>query len=405
MLVKRLAAISAKLSSVKSNRDHVLRELLSEVVLAPTFQLPLSPYMVCAGLNVDKCRVLGSAKAPLWLEFRNAVAGAAPHVVIFKTGDDLRQDQLTLQLLRSMDALWRARGLDLRMSPYGCVATARHQGFIEVVPQSATLSEITRDERFRNGAPLLKSVRKLAAAKEAYYGSDALLKWLTRAARERAPTVTFGPPGSFRHAGLAPPTTLPPPPKWRTARRREEVNPLQEGSRVYSVLDHFVRSLAGYSVATRVLGVGDRHNDNIMVASDGRYFHVDFGHFLGHFKSKFGVKRESASSFVLTPHMETVLGGRGAGYRFRRFEELCVEAFVVLRNEADHLMILLMLMVDSGIPELSGLEDVAWVQRALMVEERDDSKAAARFLGQVDSALDDRRTRSMHAIHSLVHTS
>ena len=80
---------------------------------------------------------------------------------------------------------------------------------------------------------------------------------------------------------------------------------------MYSVLDHFVRSLAGYSVATRVLGVGDRHNDNIMVASDGRYFHVDFGHFLGHFKSKFGVKRESAS-FVLTPHMETVLGGRAA---------------------------------------------------------------------------------------------
>ena len=103
--------------------------------------------------------------------------------------------------------------------------------------------------------------------------------------------------------------------------------------------------------------------------------------------------------------METVLGGRGAGYRFRLFEELCVEAFVILRNEADHLMILLMLMVDAGIPELSSLEDVAWVHRALMVEEPDDSKAAARFLGQVDSALDDRRTRSMHAIHSLVHTS
>ena len=104
LLVKRLAAISAKLASVKSNRDHELRKLLSEVVLAPTFQLPLSPYMVCAGLNVDKCRVLGSAKTPLWLEFRNAVAGAAAHVVIFKVGDDLRQDQLirrtaTLQCL------------------------------------------------------------------------------------------------------------------------------------------------------------------------------------------------------------------------------------------------------------------------------------------------------------------
>jgi hypothetical protein len=85
------------------------------------------------------------------------------------------------------------------------------------VPSASTLSEITRDEVFRNGAPLLKSVRKLAAAREAYYGSDALLKWLTRAAKESKPPLSFGPPGSFRHAGLAPPTTLPPPPKWRTA--------------------------------------------------------------------------------------------------------------------------------------------------------------------------------------------
>ncbi len=103
--------------------------------------------------------------------------------------------------------------------------------------------------------------------------------------------------------------------------------------------------------------------------------------------------------------METVLGGRGAGYRFRRFEEHCVEAFVVLRDEADHLMILLMLMVDSGIPELSSLDDVAWVHRALILSERDNAKAAAKFLALVDAALDDRRTRSMHAFHSLVHTS
>ena len=68
-------------------------------------------------------------------------------------------------------------------------------------------------------------------------------------------------------------------------------------------------------------------------------------------------------------------------------------------------MILLMLMVDSGIPELSNLEDVAWVHRALMLNERDNAKAAAKFLALVDASLDDRRTRSMHAIHSLVHTS
>lgn len=35
-------------------------------------------------------------------------------------------------------------------------------------------------------------------------------------------------------------------------------------------------------------------------------FHIDFGHFLGNFKSKFGFKRERVP-FVLTPHFHYVI--------------------------------------------------------------------------------------------------
>ena len=55
--------------------------------------------MRCSGLDVSKCRVMNSKKRPLWLAFKNAAAGGPPnHVVLFKAGDDLRQDLLTLQV-------------------------------------------------------------------------------------------------------------------------------------------------------------------------------------------------------------------------------------------------------------------------------------------------------------------
>lgn len=160
--------------------------------------------------------------------------------------------------------------------------------------------------------------------------------------------------------------------------------------------DNFARSVAGYCVATYVMGIGDRHNDNIMITRDGRLFHIDFGHFLGNFKYKAGIKRERAP-FIFTTHFSDVLGGPGHP-RFEQFEEYCVEAFNVLRKNGNLLITLFFLMLScggfcrvcvcvalsppggksccvihccvvwcAGIPELQTASDLDWLIAALMV--------------------------------------
>lgn len=50
------------------------------------------------------------------------------YVAIFKHGDDLRQDQLILQIISLMDRLLRRENLDLKLTPYRVLATSSRHG-------------------------------------------------------------------------------------------------------------------------------------------------------------------------------------------------------------------------------------------------------------------------------------
>ena len=123
-------------------------------LLPPVFSFALDSRLEVTDFRMQKCKILDSKKLPLWLVADSAYGGenennfthaAPPIIIIFKTGDDMRQDLLTLQLIRIMDKIWLDSGFDFRMKPYKVIATKDQVGIIEVVLASETVSKIHHD--------------------------------------------------------------------------------------------------------------------------------------------------------------------------------------------------------------------------------------------------------------------
>ena len=96
-----------------------------------------------------------------------------------------------------------------------------------------------------------------------------------------------------------------------------------------AALDAFTRSLAGYTALTWVLGVGDRHADNVLVRADGRLFHVDFGFLFGADPKPWAA---AASPLRLGRELVEGLGGGPGTPAWARCVSLAVEALAVLRK-------------------------------------------------------------------------
>uniref|UniRef100_A0AAQ4NRU6 Phosphatidylinositol-4,5-bisphosphate 3-kinase catalytic subunit beta n=1 Tax=Gasterosteus aculeatus aculeatus TaxID=481459 RepID=A0AAQ4NRU6_GASAC len=289
---------------------------------------PLNPNILLSGINVEKCRYMDSKMKPLWIVYNNKLLGGDTLGIIFKNGDDLRQDMLTLQILRLMDLLWKEANLDLRIVPYGCLATGDRSGLIEVVSSADTIANIQ-----------LTSSNVAAAAA---FNKDALLNWL----KER-----------------------------------------NSGDALERAIEEFTLSCAGYCVATYVLGIGDRHSDNIMVRSTGQLFHIDFGHILGNFKSKFGIKRERVP-FILTHDFIHVIQEGKTGYteKFASFRQYCEAAYLVLRKNGNLFITLFALMLTAGLPELTSVKDIQYLKDSLALGKTDED-ALKQFRQKFDEAL------------------
>ncbi|XP_041091941.1 phosphatidylinositol 4-phosphate 3-kinase C2 domain-containing subunit beta-like isoform X1 [Polyodon spathula] len=326
-----------------SSRQVILREGLDEVgqffTVNSTCRLPLSPSLLVKGINIPACSYFNSNAVPLKLSFLNVDPLGDNINVIFKSGDDLRQDMLTLQMIRIMNKIWVQEGLDMRMVIFRCFSTGRGRGMVEMIPNAETLRKIQ---------------------------------------------VEHGVTGSFKDRPLA---------DWL-----QKHNPNED--EYEKAVENFIYSCAGCCVATYILGICDRHNDNIMLKTSGHMFHIDFGKFLGHAQMFGNIKRDRAP-FVFTSDMAYVInGGDKPSSRFHDFVDLCCEAYNLIRKHTHLFLNLLGLMLSCGIPELSDLQDLKYVYDALRPHES-EADATMYFTRLIESSLGSVATKLNFFIHNL----
>uniref|UniRef100_A0A8C1FJ33 Phosphatidylinositol 4-phosphate 3-kinase C2 domain-containing subunit alpha n=1 Tax=Cyprinus carpio carpio TaxID=630221 RepID=A0A8C1FJ33_CYPCA len=342
-LVQLLGALAEKVRQASSStRQVVLLEGLERVqsfFQKNSCRLPISPSLVAKELNIKACSFFNSNAVPLKIALVNADPLGDEINVMFKVGEDLRQDMLALQMIRIMDRIWLQEGLDLRIVNFKCISTGKDKGMVELVPSSETLRKIQ---------------------------------------------VEYGVTGSFKDKPLA---------EWL-----RKYNPAEDEYEKAS--ENFIYTCAGCCVATYVLGICDRHNDNIMLRSTGHMFHIDFGKFLGHAQMIGSFKRDRAP-FVLTSDMAYVInGGERPTSRFQLFVDLCSQAYNLIRKHSNLFLNLLSLMTQSGLPELTGVQDLKYVHDALQPQTT-DAEATIFFTRLIESSLGSVATKFNFFIHNL----
>lgn len=123
------------------------------------------------------------------------------------------------------------------------------------------------------------------------------------------------------------------------------------GTESFEIARHnFILSSAGYAIASYLLQSKDRHNGNILIDTQGRLVHIDFG-FILEISPGANMRFESAA-FKLSHEMTQLLdpSGQRDSSQFHLFEELCVRGFLAARSVAEGIMATVALMQESRLP-------------------------------------------------------
>ena len=334
-----LVEISAALTKVSKveNKKKELRNIIDttkkEIMQDEYNYLPIDPHIKIKGTLTEQCSVFKSAKCPVKYTFKVEKDSQQynPHEdkehisMMFKYGDDLRQDQLILQMINYMDSLLKKVHLNYEFTTYKVLATSKSDGFVEFVPDSKTIFDI------------LKKYNNVISS---YY--------------------------------------------------KEIAN--NDKNTFDKYLSSYINSCAGYCVVTYILGIGDRHLENLMIDNRGRLFHIDFGFILGK------DPKPAPPPIKLCQEMVECMGGKGSkGYE--EFKQKCVNAYWVLRENARVIVNMFYLMIDSGIPELNDIEMLNKLHEKF-VPGYSKQEASNSFLTNLDESVNALMPVLMEKIHA-----
>ena len=119
-------------------------------------QLPHEPYIKVYSMVPKRCIIFKSAVQPLRLVFnaRNfpqdwvenqPLPDLKEYAAVFKNGDDMRQDQLVLQMISIMDKILKVVNYDFRFTCYKALACSNKDGIMEFVENSKTIQKCSSD--------------------------------------------------------------------------------------------------------------------------------------------------------------------------------------------------------------------------------------------------------------------
>lgn len=274
---EEIKALKETVAKKREMLQHMLSGKVKSFLKHSLVLLPLDPDIILKDVLVEESKVFKSSLSPLMITFITDRNEKYP--LMFKVGDDLRQDQLVVQIISLMNELLMNENVDLKLTPYKILATGPDEGAIQFIPNDTMANILSQ-----------------------YHGILPFFK----------------------------------------AHHPDESNEL--GVKQW-VMDNFVKSCAGYCVITYILGVGDRHLDNLLITTDGMFFHADFGYILGQDPKPF------PPLMKLPPQIIEAFGGAESS-NYNKFRSYCFVAYSILRRNAGLILNLFELMKTSNIPDI-----------------------------------------------------